>query len=179
MGNQNQKIIEIPQTQITTYFKIFHETKTAVMLLELQKLSMIDLNPSCKNLLGIEKNNQSNYNQTPFDFCPSVQSMYHNKASDMVFREQIELLKQKKGLTEFYFEWKNKKGEPLKTILCLRSISLWGNSLLQIMISHLKQETKKENKSSQEFLFGSENSKERNKTNKGVEVNDNLEEIWK
>ncbi|KAJ3435159.1 hypothetical protein M0813_20898 [Anaeramoeba flamelloides] len=172
MGNQNKKTIEIPQTQITTYFKIFHQTKTAVMLLELKKLSMIDLNHSCKKLLGI--NTKSNFNKTPFEFCPSVQSMYQNKASDMVFREQIELLKEKNGLSEFYFEWKNKKGEPFKTFLCLRSVSIWGNSLLQIMITHLKQETNKNNLKSKDYVFKSDDTKEINDKSQGVELNDNL-----
>ncbi|KAJ3450738.1 hypothetical protein M0812_06924 [Anaeramoeba flamelloides] len=177
MGNQSKKSIKIPQPQITTYFQIFHQTKTAIMLLELKKLSMVDLNQSCRKLFGIEKND-SNFNQTPFDYCPSVQTMHQNKSSDTVFREQIGKLDGKKGLTEFYFDWKNTKGKNLRTLLSLRPINLWGNSLLQIMISDLKHETNNEsNLAFRDYLLESNNTQEINNTDQEVQIISNWEDV--
>ncbi|KAJ3446502.1 hypothetical protein M0812_08311 [Anaeramoeba flamelloides] len=137
MGNQSatSNNIQIPQSRVTTYFEIFHQIKTPLMLLDGKHMSLIDLNNKCSSLFGIKRGELCLSRSASIHFWPSVQRLHQNQTSKHFLKKQFKKLKKTKNKTEFIFECLNQEGNTLWAHFSVTKINIWKNSMFQIIIS--------------------------------------------
>ncbi|KAJ3441997.1 hypothetical protein M0812_14018 [Anaeramoeba flamelloides] len=138
MGNQNSTTneVEIPQSRVTTYFEIFHQMKTPLMLLDGKHMSLIDLNNTCSDMFGL-KRSELCLSSSSFKFCPPVQKLYQNQPSKLFLKKQFKKLQKTKNKTGFIFECLNNEGFTVWSYFSVTKINMWQNSMYQIIMSQI------------------------------------------
>ncbi|KAJ3432098.1 hypothetical protein M0812_21028 [Anaeramoeba flamelloides] len=138
MGNHNSttNVIKIPQSRVLTYFEIFHQMKTPLMLLDGKHMSLIDLNNTCSDIFGL-KRSELCLSSSSFTFCPPVQKLHQNQSSKLFLKKQFKKLQKTKNKTGFIFECLNKEGSSILSYFSVTKISMWQNSMYQIIMSEI------------------------------------------
>ncbi|KAJ6246133.1 hypothetical protein M0813_19580 [Anaeramoeba flamelloides] len=139
MGNHGSKPkeIQIPESRILAYFKIFHQMKTPLMLLDGKHMSLIDINNTCSSLLGMQRKDIC-LSLSTFKFWPPVQKMYQNQPSKQFLKHQLKKLNKNKNKTEFIFECNDQEGASVWSHFSVTKINMWHNSIYQIIISRIQ-----------------------------------------
>ncbi|KAJ3429761.1 hypothetical protein M0812_25121 [Anaeramoeba flamelloides] len=138
MGNQSthSKPIEIPKSRATAYFDIFHKITTPIMLLDCKHMSLVDLNNSCSDLLGISREGLYLSTNT-HEFWPQTQQYYQNKSSKKVLKTRIKESLKNKTKTKIIFECLHTKGSSIWVQFSVTKITIWKNPIFQIIMNKI------------------------------------------
>ncbi|KAJ3439290.1 hypothetical protein M0812_15314 [Anaeramoeba flamelloides] len=146
MGNQStSKEIQIPKSRINEYFEIFHKVSSPLILIDKKKMSIVDLNNAFSMLLGYDRK-ELFVSSTTNKFWPEHQTIYQNKKSTLILKQKLKENLKLKTKTDFVFECLHSKGHPIFTQFTITKVSIWKNSIYQIVIterpSPFEQKTK-------------------------------------
>ncbi|KAJ3425972.1 hypothetical protein M0812_28419 [Anaeramoeba flamelloides] len=144
MGNQSEhsKSIEIPKSRTKTYFDIFYTITAPIMLLDCKHMSLVDINNSCSDLFGISSDGLL-LSTNPSQFWPKTQQYYENKSSKNFLKTRLKESLKNKTKTEFIFECLHTKGTTLWVQFSVTKITIWKNSIFQIVVNKIPSPTEK------------------------------------